>query len=100
MVFLIFLGVWERRGAVLGRSCGRLKKSWGGLEASWGVLVRSWGVLCGLGASSGGLGAVLARLGGQKRRECDLRIWERVRAAMSEALGDPISNDYFILLND
>ena len=71
--------------------------SWCGLEASW----------CGLGASWRGLGAVLAPLGGLKMardRFGDLRRsasqCKRVRAAMGEALGDPISNDYFILLND
>ena len=80
MVFQWFLGVWGRRGAVLGRSCGGLVGSWGGLGASWDVLVRSWcglgAILRGLGASSGGLGAILARLEGQKmarRRFEDLR---------------------------
>ena len=92
-----FWGVLGCLGAVLGclgAILGRLGAVLGRLGAVLRRLVRS----------SGGLAAVLVRswrvLGVKKWRDADLRICERARAARSEALGDPISNDYFILLND
>ena len=88
-------------GGVAGRSWGGLVAVLGDLGVVLGRLGTSWCGLCavlrGLGASSGGLGAILARLEGQKMAR---RRFEDLRAARSAALGDPISNDYFILLND